>query len=137
MKWIQTYRGDLINVNQIISIDTRITECGQFSITINLIDNSHWIIGDYQDEDFRDNELRKLKEFLTNDVKDFYYYIKKDDNDMEEVKIGIGDVVLLKSGGPLMTVYYSPDNEYFDCKWFDEYRLHEGKFHKNQLRKER
>jgi uncharacterized protein YodC (DUF2158 family) len=42
--------------------------------------------------------------------------------------IKIGDVVMLKSGGPKMTVEYMPDDTIVKCVWFIGTTLHRGEF---------
>ena len=51
-----------------------------------------------------------------------------------------GDVVKLKSGGPLMTINEEPcsSSKYFSCVWFDEnFGLCEGNFNVYALKKAR
>lgn len=53
---------------------------------------------------------------------------------MDEIKIG--DVVLLKSGGPNMTVEKIQDNDLADCLWFDQDKnLQRNTFSLNVLKK--
>lgn len=53
---------------------------------------------------------------------------------MNEVNIKLGDVVRLKSGGPMMTIYEMTDNR-ISCKWFDEkHNLRYGTFQNEELR---
>ncbi|WP_291869565.1 DUF2158 domain-containing protein [Maribacter sp.] len=49
---------------------------------------------------------------------------------MEEIKLG--DVVILKAGGPSMTVYQINGND-IGCKWFDGNELKYGGFIKQEL----
>ena len=49
---------------------------------------------------------------------------------MEELKVG--DVVILKAGGPRMTVYQIA-GENIGCKWFDNKKLEIGGFVRAEL----
>ncbi|WP_282111696.1 YodC family protein [Maribacter stanieri] len=51
---------------------------------------------------------------------------------MDELKIG--DVVMLKSGGPSMTIYKVVRN-HISCKWFAEKELSYADFEKDELEK--
>lgn len=46
-------------------------------------------------------------------------------------KVSTGDVVVLKSGGPPMTVGVELSNDCFECQWFveGESDVHEATFH--------
>jgi uncharacterized protein YodC (DUF2158 family) len=44
-----------------------------------------------------------------------------------------GDVVGLKSGGPVMTVQHYSDTEYVVCTWFDGKSLKRDVFHEASL----
>ena len=48
-----------------------------------------------------------------------------------EVKRGVP--VMLKSGGPEMTVKHAGDKGYWLCQWFDGKKLCEGVFHEDSL----
>lgn len=50
---------------------------------------------------------------------------------MAEIKAG--DVVVLKSGGPEMTVEYI-ENEWVDCVWFKDKDKVKGQFHVTNLK---
>jgi uncharacterized protein YodC (DUF2158 family) len=54
------------------------------------------------------------------------------------MSVKIGDVVRLRSGGPLMTVLTTnAEKELVVCSWFDQKdELKSGSFHQNQLIKE-
>ena len=43
-------------------------------------------------------------------------------------KLEIGQVVMLKSGGPKMTVEYTPDDHMVKCVWFVGNKLHRDEF---------
>ena len=49
----------------------------------------------------------------------------------------IGDIVILKSGGPVMTVvrYEPSDSDEVVCQWFYNNKLEEKAFHQNVLTK--
>ncbi len=48
----------------------------------------------------------------------------------------VGDVVQLKSGGPLMTISYQSDNaKSYECKWFHNDELKRSHFSKDSLKK--
>lgn len=55
---------------------------------------------------------------------------------MADEKLVVGDVVVLKSGSPEMTIHYidSPMNQVY-CKWFDGKKLSEGIFSPQSLKK--
>jgi len=44
----------------------------------------------------------------------------------------IGDVVQLKSGGPLMTINSVEESEYY-CQWFVDNKMNDGSFHRDSL----
>ena len=55
---------------------------------------------------------------------------------MDEKKFSVGDVVILKSGGPDMTIIKTEGlgEKCVECKWFDEHnKLHKEKFSKEEL----
>jgi len=52
---------------------------------------------------------------------------------MSELKIG--DVVVLKSGGPKMTVAYIGNSGKIDCVWFKESNEKRGTFHVEAVQK--
>lgn len=43
-------------------------------------------------------------------------------------KLKIGEVVMLRSGGPKMTVEFTPDDYNVKCVWFQGTTLHRGEF---------
>lgn len=48
----------------------------------------------------------------------------------------VGDIVILKSGGPKMTVETIQDEEFIVCIWFNEKQeTHQKKFHQDLLKK--
>ena len=53
---------------------------------------------------------------------------------MSDTGIKAGDVVQLKSGGPLMTVKWVEDDEAY-CQWFDKNKSEGNKFAVAQLAK--
>jgi uncharacterized protein YodC (DUF2158 family) len=139
MKYIETYLGDFIKADEIFYLYSYEVYDNKFGINVLLPGNNSHLIAKYLNEKNCNDELQKIKKFLV-DKNEIYYYVKKENEDeinMNESKIEIGDVVQLKSGGPFMTVYYLYDHsDYIDCKWFEDYKLYEGKkFHKSQLRK--
>ncbi len=48
----------------------------------------------------------------------------------------IGDVVRLKSGGPLMTITQWSDSGWIICKWFADQKPETGSFPRESLEKE-
>lgn len=52
---------------------------------------------------------------------------------MANEQIKEGDTVMLKSGGPIMTV--DEIGSYATCIWFDGYEQHNGKFSVTSLKK--
>ena len=54
---------------------------------------------------------------------------------MDEKKFSVGDVVILKSGGPDMTIIETEkiSEQYVTCQWFDEHKVYEKNFVKAAL----
>lgn len=44
-----------------------------------------------------------------------------------------GDIVILKSGGPTMTIKFKTSSDLWLCSWFVSGILHEGSFSEQQL----
>lgn len=55
-----------------------------------------------------------------------------------DLKFAIGDIVRLKSGGPDMTVKYTPaetSSSRYGCQWFAGKKLEQGEFPEDSLAK--
>ena len=65
------------------------------------------------------------------DVEDMLY------NDEKELRGGfrVGNVVLLKSGGPAMTVMRLTKNSHIECVWFDDRECKHGVFAATEITK--
>lgn len=50
--------------------------------------------------------------------------------------LAVGDVVVLKSGGPLMTVEFINEDKSVRCSWFDENKRVIGSFQPETLEKD-
>lgn len=49
------------------------------------------------------------------------------------IKFELGDLVILRSGGPVMTISYETTDEYIQCDWFNDRELKHDAFHPNEL----
>jgi len=54
---------------------------------------------------------------------------------MQEEPFKIGELVRLKSDGPLMTVSQVKDSPQIECVWFERVTLHREVFHKDAIRR--
>lgn len=50
-----------------------------------------------------------------------------------QIQLEPGQLVSLKSGGPLMTIHHRTADDDYTCQWFDGGELHVGRFARSSL----